>query len=233
MIWQLIKNEKLKKYLFLALIALVFINTAGGQYKSFFTTVESKTYEQNFGPIFDALNRDKNPGVILAAQSNAYLFTIYTSHDLFWHSAAFLSLVPVQRYEEALFVYLYLNKEARNDFKGYLEKISDNKAPESFYQALYRDLEGYQSGYSLYEYDDKVANDDKELSLKRPMIIEQLDKKYNEAIKDNGINKILKKYGVNYIVWDKNKNPEWDLSFMGDKIKEVVSFNNIYLYRIF
>lgn len=232
MIWWLINNEKLKKYLFLALIALVFINTAGGQYKSFFTSLGSKMYEQNFGPIINALNRDEYPGVILAAQSNAYLFTIYTSYDLFWHSAAFLSRVPVQRYEEALFVYLYLNKDARNDFKGYLEKISDYKAPESFYQALYRDLEGYLSGYPLYEYDDKVATDDKELSLKRPMIIEQLDKKYNKAIKDNGVNKILKKYEVNYIVWDKNKYPEWDLSFMGDKIKEVVSFNNIYLYRI-
>ena len=214
------------------MIAVVFVNTAGGQYKSFFSTLEIKKYEQNFRPIINFLNQDKAPGVILADQANEYLFTIYTSNDLFWHTAASFNNVPIQRFKDALFVYLYLNKDARNDFKAYLEKIGDNKTKASFYQSLYRNLEGYWSGYSYYEYNNRIKKDDQELSHDRPGIISQLSLEFNDTVfKNNGINSLLKKYGVNYIVWDKNKNPEWDLVGL-EGFKQVVFNNNIYLYEL-
>lgn len=232
MAWQLINRENLRKYLFIFAIAIVFINTIGGQYKSFFYTLAPKRYEQNFRPIIDSLNRDKKPGVILAAESSGYLLTTYTSHDLFWQSAASFSRTPIQRLKDALFVYLYLNQEARNDVKGYLTKIADNQAPSSYYQGLYRSLEGYWSGYLYYEYNDRITKNDQELNRKRPEIINQLYQEYNEIILENdGFNKLLKKYGVNYVVWDKNKNPEWDLSAIAG-LKQMVVSNNIYLYSL-
>jgi len=234
MIWRLITNKKLRKYLFLLLIAVVFLNTAGGQYKSFFANLEVKKYDQNFRPIIDALNRDKSAGVILAADgSDEYLFTIYTPHDLFWHSFALANLAPIDRAREALFVYFYFNNQARNDFKNYLLKIIADQDQGFMYQYLFRNLEGYQSGLSFYDYGNKFSADDQSLAQNRAALIDQLTKEYNEAvIKDGGINKILKKYGVNYIVWDKNKNPEWDLSFLGKNIREIASSNNIYLYQL-
>jgi hypothetical protein len=235
LVWQLIKNENFRKYLFSAMIIIVFINTTGGQYKSFFTTLELKKYEQNFRPIIDALKSDKNPGVILATEANGYLLTTYTSHDLFWQSAATFSFTPLQRFKDALFVYLYLNRASRNNFIGYLTKVGDNHASQvdsqKLYRNLFRNLEGYWSGYSYYEYNHRIGSDDQDLNKKRPDIIAGLYKEYNQAVNDEGINSLLKKYGVNYIVWDMNKNPDWDLSAISG-LKQIVSNNNIYLYSL-
>ncbi|MBI4778929.1 hypothetical protein HY797_00560 [Candidatus Falkowbacteria bacterium] len=168
----------------------------------------------------------------MTSEENSFLFTIHTPHDLFWNSSANFNNVPIQRFKDALFAYSYLNKQARNDFKGYYTKIGDNKAETSFYQSYYRNLEGYWSGVDYYAYINKIKNDDQELARKRPEIIDQLSKEYNETIlKNNGFNKLLKKYGVNYVVWDKNKYPEWDLSAVSG-LKPLTSYNNIYLYEL-
>jgi len=233
MIWFLIKSETLKKFLFIFLIAIAFINTAGGQYKSFFTTLEVKKYEQNYRPFIDFLNTKKEPSVILAGdEANEYLFTIYTSHDLFYHTAALYSHAPIQRLKDALFVFLYLNKESRNNAENYLLKISDNKAVASYCQGLYRSLEGYLSGLSYYDYTYKIATDDRGLNQKRLEIISQLSQEYEKTVlENNGIDGLLKKYEANYIVWDKNKNSEWDLGEI-QGLEQVASHNNIYLYEL-
>ncbi|GEM_PF-3043625 len=233
MVWRLLVNEKLKKCLFILLIAVVFINTAGGQYKSFFTTLNFKKQEQNYRPLIDTLNADKKPGVILADVSHEYLFTIYTPHDLFWQQIATLSRVPEQRLKDTLFVYYYLNKEARNNFHAYLTEIGNDKAARgTYYKVLFRNWEGYLSGYDFYNYQRKVVAGDEELAGKRPALIGELSREYEEMVlKNGGFGALLKKYGVNYIVWDKNINPEWDLSDISG-LKEVTSFNNLYLYRI-
>lgn len=233
MVWFLIKNESLKKRLFLLAVALTFINTAGGQYQSFFTTLEAKRYEQNFRPFIDYLNRDKKPAVILAGdQANEYLFTIYTPHDVFWHTAASFSRTPLQRFKDALFVYSYLNKDIRNDFIGYYMKMDSAGDGDSFYYDLYRNLEGYWSGLSYDEYNARLAAGDKDLARERSEIVEQLNAEYAATVLPaGGLSGLLKKYGVNYIVWDKNKNPEWEITGAGN-FEPVVEKNNIYLYRL-
>lgn len=233
MAWRLVKNEKIRKYLFLLLIAVVFINTAGGQYKSFFSTLNVKKSEQSYRPVIDLLNRDKRAGVILASQDLEYLFTIYTSHNLFWQHSATFSRMPIQRLKDALFVYYYLNKKARNNFGDYLTKIGqDTKGRGTYYSLFFRDLEGYWSGYDYYVYMNKIRNDDKELAGKRPEIIARLNDEYTETVlENNGINKLLRKYSVNYLVWDKNQNPEWDLSGIKG-LKQLYSYNNIFLYSL-
>lgn len=233
MVWHLIKNENLKKYLFLIIICVVFINTAGGQYKSFFTWVEIKRQEQIYRPVIDFLNRDKQPGVILASLEDEYLFTIYTPHDLFWHHSANFNNVPIQRFKDVLFTYYYLNREARNNFKGYLEKIGEDRSVRgSYYKSIFRNLDGYWSGYDYYTYRDKIVAGDKALSEKRVGLIDELSKEYGETIlKENGFNELLKKYAVNYFVWDKNKHPEWDISAIAG-LKQVFSYYNIYVYEL-
>jgi len=234
MVWQLIKSEKLKKYLFMLIIAIVFINTAGGQYKSFWSTLGIKKYEQNFRTVIDVLNRDQKPGVIFANQANQYLFTIYTPHDLFWQPIASLSRIPIERFKDALFVYTYFNKEARNNFNGYLNEVANVKEVKgSYYRLLFRNLEGFWSGFDFYTYMDKIAKGDEELIRKRPAVISRLSEEYSEKLlNDNkGINKLLREYGVNYIVWDKNLDPKWDLSPI-QGLEQIANYNNIYLYKI-
>ncbi|MDP3935236.1 MAG: hypothetical protein Q8Q46_03415 [Candidatus Giovannonibacteria bacterium] len=204
--WSWIPNQKFKALASAALMVLVFVNTAVGQYKSVLITWEGRIYEQNYAPIINALNKNKTPTVILAADDNELqsLFAIYTPHDLFWHSFATYNDIPLERFEDAFFVYTYLNKEARDDFIGW--------APRS---EIYKYIEGYNSSLNNDEY--RLAN---------------LSKKYDQLrAKPAGIEKLLAKYGVRYIVWDKNKHPEWDLSSIKN-LKEAAVFNNIYLYKI-
>ena len=59
-----------------------------------------------------------------------------------------------------------------------------------------------------------------------------MNEEYEKMVSgNNGINELLKKYDVNYIIWDKNMDQEWDLSVIKG-LKQVASHNNIYLYSI-
>lgn len=230
MVWRLIENENLKKYLFIFLIVIVFINTAGGQYQSFYSVLGAEKYQQNFRPIIDFLNKNKTPAVILSTRDISLLFTIYTPHDLFWHNAATLTNIPLQRIKDAFFVYAYLNKEARNNFSGYIIQMMADDNNNSYLKSDYRDIEGFWSGYDYYAYINKIH--DQEFKLKSLDIINRLNKEYNEVmLKNDGINKLLKQYEVNYVVWDKNINPELDLSGIKG-LKQILVYNNIYLYNI-
>ncbi len=141
--------------------------------------------------------------------------------------------MQIKRFNTVLFVYYYLNKQARNNFGDYLANIGqDIKGRGTYYKLFFRDLEGYWSGYDYYAYTKKIKKADEELARRRPAIISQLNNEYTETVlKDNGINKVLKKYEINYLVWDKNKNPEWDLSGI-EGLKLLYSYNNIYLYSL-
>ncbi|MFA6393947.1 MAG: hypothetical protein WCW25_03705 [Patescibacteria group bacterium] len=229
---RLVNWEKLKFYALVSLIGIAFLNTTVGQYRSFFTTLKPKRYEQKYRPFIDYLNKVADPTVIFAEQTDNYLFTIYTPHDLLWNQIVTISRVPIDRFKDTLFIYYYLNKDSRNNFQEYLSQMAgDNRARGNYYQVLYRNLEGYWSGYDFYAYQKKLVKSDAELASKRPEVIAQLAKEYEEAVKGGGINKIFNKYGVKYLFWDKNNNPEWDLSGIKG-LKEVVAHNNIYLYEL-
>ncbi len=232
--WAFLGRRHYQILFFMAVVAIVYMNTAVGQYRSFVVTFEAKKYEQNFAPIIEALNRDKTPSVILAAgDTNELLFVIYTPHDLFWHDFALLDIKPiVARAKDALFVYLYLNRTARADFKGYLHKIMADNNYGSFEKEAYKNIEGFSSGLEHNDYTYNVVFNEKIIGQKREETINSLDKEFSRfAEKSSNVENTLQKYGVNYIVWDKNKNPDWDLSFIGG-LKEMARNNGIYLYKI-
>lgn len=233
MVWQLLDYKQFRNIMFFLTLIIVFINTAGGQYKSTPTTWELKLYEQNYRPIIDTLNQDSRPGVILTdGDLNSYLFTIYTSHDLFWGTFANMNDNPIQRFKDALYVSLYLNKDARNNSADYLHSVLADKNDNSYYKGFYKDLEGYWSGLEYYDYKAAFETNNEVLVEKRQRTINILSQEYSVLARDSkNVKELLNKYGVNYIVWDKNHHPEWDLSVLGG-LKEVASFNNIYLYRI-
>jgi len=230
---ELIKKEQRKKMFFLFIILLVFFHGGVGQYRSFLTTISAKLYEQNYRPLINAVKTDTKEGVILAADDElAYLFTIYTHHDLFWHTAAAITDVPFERFLDSLLVYLYLNKDARGDFSVYLAKIMADDSIGFFYKEDYKSIEGYLSGFDYYEYNKRLAVGDGVIKEKREQTLRLLNDRYVAVnLAEGGITGLLKKYKVNYIVWDKNNHPEWDLSFVGDK-EEIAKNNNIILYKI-
>lgn len=227
-------NQKLRRLFFIAVILVVFFNTIIGQYDSMLGIVEQKTYIQNYKTILDVLDKDKDSKVILATNDNlAQVFTIYTNHDLFWLDTAVFYSAPIERIEESLLVYLYLNKESRGDIEKYLNDLAINKDSVSYYQSTYRKIESFSSGYDWYQYFSKLSNNAPELLSNRQVIIKRLTERCRQEFsRPDLILNLLRERGVKYVVWDKNKNPEWDLSFMMPKLKELVEYNNIYLYQI-
>lgn len=234
MCWILLEGHIVwRKYIFVAIVVVVGVHGTIGQYRSFFVPLPEKLYEQTYRPFIDALKTDKKAGVILAAgDSLSYLFTIYTDHDLFWAPSATQTLTPLSRFKDTLFIYMYLNRESRNDFPWYIERFMKDATDASIYKDLYMNIEGYTSGLDFYKY-QAVVNDGTVMHEKRRALITSLSSDYEMLVKDNhkGINELLSKYGVNYIVLDTNRYPEWDLSFIPD-LHEVAVNNGVYLYRL-
>src|SRR3989344_648790 len=125
MAWMLLEGHITRRgALFAAIIGLVFLHSAVGQYRSFFLQLPDRIALQRYKPIISELQKNAKPGVILAADdiAYAYLFTIYTNHDLFWGSPAVV--MPFDRFTDALYLYLYINKDARRNYAGFLRKIT-------------------------------------------------------------------------------------------------------------
>lgn len=232
MVWFSINKRKLRMGLAIFLVMIVYLNTSVGQYQSALTTWQVKLTEQQYRPIIDYFNSLSNNTVILAADdADEYLFTIYTKHDLFWGSFANMNDNSIGRFKESFFTYIYLNRNARDDFSGYIRKIMGDQSQESMYKNLYENLEGYWSGFDYYSYQHKVVSNDPILLKQRDGIIDRLTEEYKKFHTDDNIKSILTKYGVLYIVWDENKNPEWDVSVIKG-VKEMTASHGIHLYKI-
>ncbi|QQG42881.1 MAG: hypothetical protein HYW15_01585 [Candidatus Giovannonibacteria bacterium] len=231
MLWELLDNFAWRKQLFASMLVVVFLHGALGQYRSFFITLPGKEYEQSYRPIIAELKKDAAPGVVLAADDYlAYLIAIYTDRDLFWAGAASQTIMPFSRFSDMLYVYAYLNKEARGDFAGYLRSLMSDATDDSFYKGLYGFIEGFSSGMDYYDYVYKAKTDKNVIGPHRERLIADLAREYSQLTGGGGMAGLLKKYGVKYIVWDKNRHPEWDLSFL--KFKLLLEHNNIDLYEV-
>ncbi len=234
-IWFLISSEKYRKFLFLVLVLAIFTNASARQYYGTLDTYETKQYAQNYASLIDALNKDKNPKVVLTSDwFYGHLIAVYTSHDLFWNDTAIMFNVPLERIKEALYVYLYLNKESRNDFIGYLNRVTiEHTERQERYMTIYEFLEGWESGllYNDYLYRAFVKKEPEMLNF-RQKLLSDYDHNYELLARNNGqgILELLKKDGVSYIVWDRNKQTEWNLSFL--RLKLLVTHNNIDLYEV-
>ncbi|MBI3633257.1 MAG: hypothetical protein HY226_03130 [Candidatus Vogelbacteria bacterium] len=234
LIWGLLPSKIYKELTFLFLTILVFLNTAVGQYRSTLTTVDAKKYEQNYKPILNILNADATDSVVLNSMdpSDSYLIPIYTNHDIFYAGSALLHNTDVQHLKDSLFLYIYLNKSARNSLNEFIENSLSNKNNLK-YLNLYYNLEGLSSGFDYYDYMSRLQNNDPTVLVKRTTLINSLDKEYTDKFlkHKDGIVQLFSHYDIKYFVWDKNKDSEFDLSFLSSRITELSKNQGIYLYK--
>lgn len=231
--WSLVKNERAKMIVGIVLISVFLINTSGEQYRAFSRTLPERLYEQNYQPILDILKAAPYPGVVFAADDDPELLvTVYTPHDLFWQwGLARFNDNPLERHKDALMVYLFLNTEARKDPGAYLNRILSEKENPSSYQQIYQGIEGFYSGFALENYYLRLDQKDKNLLQQRRELISSLVTEYTILAKDpDGFEKLLTRYGVDWVLWDKNRQPEWDLSVLRG-LKLVSRQNNIFLFE--
>ena len=226
-------SSALPRWLCLALIAGAFINTAGGQYKSFFATVQDSMRQQDFAPIMQKLN-ELPEGVVLGdpgGSSTSLLLTVYTKNTNYLNYTGVVNVFPIQRYREALLVYLYLNKGARLDPVGYLKR--ELAAPNaSTYTGMYEDNEGFFSGLHSRVYRSPFPRTDPSILAARATFLTEIGKEYELLVSSpSAVRKMLEGRGVRYIIWDKRRFPEWDVSALGP-LTVLATSTDIILYSL-
>lgn len=222
-------------YLGGALIALALINGVGQQYRSFNIQFPEKIAEQRYAPALAVL-RAAPRGVVLAGAgtgTDLFLPTMYTSHDLYWIPAARLYGFPMERLKEALEVHLFLNRDARHDPTGYLRRtLEESVSPENEYVYLYIEIEGFYSGYEFYAYRRALDAGETSFGGLRERLMRELADDYRKRFSDpRKVRALLLERGVKYLLWDKTRYPEWDISFFGT-MEEMASSEGLMLYRL-
>jgi len=212
------------------LIVVAFIHTGGTQYKSFFTTAENKLREQDFAPVLARLSEEA-PAVVLGdpgGESYPFLTTIYTPHDLYWNNAATVSIFSMEYLKEVFFVYLYLDKDTRDDPAGYLR--ASLASTSNAYTVMYQNIESVEADISLTRYSSPSA--DTEILTARERLLPILESEYRARVPNAlAVRNILIENGVRYILWDKRGTPKWDLSTLSP-LTLIATSTDIELYSL-
>jgi len=217
------KSRKFEKVLYIFLLFFVIwssvyslqtIYSKQNQYK------EQHLYAQNYAPVLDWLNNNAGiDDVVFANDDITELVPVYTSQNVFSSPHGILFFLSD---EEALNRYI---------INHYYDTFTTD-----YIVLNHRKMLG---GYYINKYGQKnsVNKVKKILGLKQdennlvPIeIIEKIKKKSSE-MKSVSFEKLVRTYKVDYIVWDKNKNPEWNINKI-KTLEKVFSHENIYIYKI-
>ncbi len=177
------------------------ITTNVFKYLRDFTEIKDKEiYVQNYSTVFDWLNKNTNKeDVVLANEEVSNLIPIYTHNNIFYSRLSNLHFMSDGEVFSRFFINNYFDKKDKEYIIGHFP---------SLYGTRYSDIYGHDSQLnkvrkvlgmeliSLNFYPDESIN--RVLSI----FIEMEKEKYQN---------LLNKYRLDYIVLDKNKNPNWNL----------------------
>jgi hypothetical protein len=154
---------------------------------------EAHTFsQQRYAPIFQwlTINAPLN-SVVLASTDMAELIPVYTPHNVFWSDFNFTYLIPRERVERALFIYLALHAIAPAEMpEAAFHPPTELGEPAYEYRetaVLLGDKKGYLNGF----YPDGMAQ------------------KYHTFNAANW-NERLSDFTVDYIVVDRLRYPHWE-----------------------
>jgi hypothetical protein len=248
MLWLLIRTRLPHSWrciVWCSLLLSVYGNTAFRKSISYLDTKNAKLYFQNYGQIVDILKKDKQSKTILSSDIFfGSIFSVYTNHDMYWSADAYSANTPFDRFKDAFFVYLHLNRLARRDTMEFLRNAHNGR--RNLFDAYHQDsitmdqssqifyhLESFLSGSNdALEYAQRLAKNDPALLAKRndvDVLLMEEYKKNTETTAD--WLRLLKRGNIAYIVWDKNLNPNWDVSVV-PCLSLVMDYHNIFLYAI-
>lgn len=203
-----------------------------GQWEGTMRFLDRRLEEQRYAPLLRVLEREQRESVVLMYHKDtAYLVVAETKHDLFWHDSAALYLVGPERIRDAFVVQLLLNSDARKDIRAFLEAAANRVGPHA-YNLTYQMIEGYATGLDQNEYVRRLARNDESLLPTRQRVVQELAAQFSKALADpNGLDDLLKKYRVQYAVWDDRAPAEWDVQFIQSKT-EILSQDGLHLYLL-
>ena len=212
------ENFKLK-FLFASLIVIL---SAGGIYnytQKIFEVSERDVYTQKYAAIFNWLNKNTSPdSVVYANEEISGKVPVYTRNNVFYSRYANLFIMPDAEVEERFIL---------NNFFEEFDKDFVVKNERAIFGVRYIDRYGDAVQANKWR---KLAG----LKLKDETRLpeNEIEKVLTQAgeIQRSPFDKSLKKYQVDYFVWDKNKDPNWNLEKLD--LEPVYNFENIYVFKI-
>ena len=173
---------------------------------------------QKYGPVMDWLNSNaKKEAQIFGNDATADMTVLYTSLNVLYHAGICCTSISVTKSTlyETLFIFFRLNEV---DAQSAYEAFSRERAFVSrhIFGIYYRKLNGSYESIPDEKFDEIVGMYKETLSTPTSKWLEQ----------------IFEKYEVEYIVWDKVANPQWQLESY-PFLKEVAMFDSMAIYQIY
>lgn len=208
------KEGKYAKYLVGFIIVIVAWHGISVQAASYVAQKSDFIYYQKYGEFFDWLNENsKTNDVVYADWTNSEFVPVYTKDSVYSSYHAPTYPVPLERLEHNYFVYMYLEGVTKDQTSAYFRNETNrNQAGQFIFEGqYYRALCG-----SFGCFPDSI--------------LEDLIAKYKNFLNDD-FETNLEKYKIDYVFWDKNKEPRWHLEKYAF-LKPVLSNGGIILYRV-
>ena len=173
---------------------------------------------QKYGPVMDWLNSNaKKEAQIFGNDATADMTVLYTSLNVLYHAGICCTSISVTKSTlyETLFIFFRLNEV---DAQSAYEAFSRERAFVSrhIFGIYYRKLNGSYESIPDEKFEEIVDMYKGTLSTPTSKWLEQ----------------IFEKYEVEYIVWDKVANPQWQLESY-PFLKEVAMFDSMAIYQIY
>lgn len=187
--------------------------------KKVFTVNENHVYRQNYAAVFDWLNKNTEKDSVVYANSDiSRLIPVYTTNNVFYVREANLFFMS----DDEVLDRFILNNFSEKFSRGF---ITENV--RSIYGVRYIDVYGHAVQANKLR---------RLLGLKiEPEIYlpEEVINKVEIRARDlqsQDFRSLIKKYKIDYLVWDKNKNPDWEIN---SKIfKSVFQSNNLIIFKV-
>lgn len=167
--------------------------------------------EQRYTLLFSWLNETaQKDTTVFAPLPMAHMVPAATHANVYYSSNALYTLVPTERLLHAYLVYAFLNGVPHEEIEAYLQVNRDDISSFA-YGYTYR----FQKGICTGCFPDEV--------------IVGLVQDY-QRFSEQTFFAELKKYPIDYFVWDKKNDPTWSVDRFG--LELVKSFGGILVYRI-
>lgn len=181
---------------------------------------QAEDYIQNYGPIFDWLNKNAlSDQVVFANDDVSEYLPIHTSQNIYFSGGSILSFMT--------------DAEVQNRFviNRYFDTFTDEYIRKSQRQIF--------GGYYVNEYGHNMSKNKvlKLLGMKQSSYVMVPDeavqkiKTLAQNIQKQSFEKEIKTYKVDYLVWDKFKNPNWKIDGL-NFLKKVYTSGNLIIYKV-
>ena len=208
-------------YLKLILTIIVLAVVTNGLYKysnQAFAVSEEGVYIQNYTSVFEWLNKNTaKDSVVYANPDLSGLVPVYTANNIFYVREANLFFISDTE---------VLDRFILNNFFEDFNKDFIIENVRSIYGVRYIDAYGHAvQGNKLRRFLN--IEPEPEIYLPEDAIQKALSRA--KKLQSGDFIKELKQFRIDYLIWDKNKNPYWQI---GEDFDPIFNANNIIIYEI-